>query len=470
VPFPDYELANQLQQQEEEEDRRQATSNSSTTTGTPQANDSSTYYSQNTHSTMTDTTNPATTTQAVVLPPPVHTTPVAPRAFGAPTTSPIKHTVVLGGSSVPNRRTIPNIYSKAYKNEQKLRQIQEQQKKVAAIFTNQSKPPPSTTTTQNSTPNTSTNNTSMQTPNMSITVTTTAPGANINSTPFTTTVGINNNNNNTNTNHYNSNTIVATTPANHHTPHPSTTTNTRGANYEWAPPNRTPYDLNNLFPIHNVQHKAFPAFKKLICEIFHTHWDKQCRQLDRAKANAAIAAYANKHAITNLTDDTAAIIQNEPTMDPKVMKDLITEQCKKEIKGYHNRLNKLEQTTLRSSPKASHASTPQLDSDDDSEGNKKPPAKNLKRGQRNTGPQPKAKKQKPSPKEPTLAPPATAPPTTLTEETTPIYNTIAGVPTDISIEERTTNSQTTNDIPTKKAPAKGVLRQSKYQRPTGRGA
>jgi hypothetical protein len=105
---------------------------------------------------------------------------------------------------------------------------------------------------------------------------------------------------------------------------------------------RTTYLDESTVP-DTVKSKAIPSFKRLLIEMFYTHWDKFTRQMDRTQANAALSAYATRFQIQDLTDHTASILAAEPAIDAKTMKDLISEECSKQIRSQTHRLNKLEQ-------------------------------------------------------------------------------------------------------------------------------
>jgi hypothetical protein len=109
---------------------------------------------------------------------------------------------------------------------------------------------------------------------------------------------------------------------------------------------RTTY-LNDAVVPAIVRTKAVPSFKRLLVEMFYTHWEKFTRQLDRTQANAAISAYATRFQTQDLTDHTASILASEPATDAKTIRDLISEECSRQIRTQTNRLTRLEQFNTR---------------------------------------------------------------------------------------------------------------------------
>jgi hypothetical protein len=191
--------------------------------------------------------------------------------------------------------------------------------------------------------------------NVNITVTTTTHGGTgMEQTPTVTTVGVNNNE----FHNYSRNTVATaprttndwnydtyTTYKQPTTGSTNTTTASTQSDINRSNTARSTRSINTIDHTNDepLDPHAIPSFRRLMTEMCFAHWDKTYRSLERAQANAAIAAFTTKFRTNTATNATAAILAAEASADIRTMRDLIASECNKQIKSQTNRISKLEQ-------------------------------------------------------------------------------------------------------------------------------
>jgi hypothetical protein len=88
--------------------------------------------------------------------------------------------------------------------------------------------------------------------------------------------------------------------------------------------------------------------QQLFYRMFNQSWAAYKHEHDLRITNALLSKYTTNTITTTITNDTAAVVNAEPSVDPKLLKDIISEEVKKATKTLKQQLNTLQQSNKRS--------------------------------------------------------------------------------------------------------------------------
>lgn len=106
-----------------------------------------------------------------------------------------------------------------------------------------------------------------------------------------------------------------------------------------------------------------PTFDNLTLTIFVNSWNEQLKIYDQKETDAALAAAAKRIMGLEATNSAAQTVDAEPSVGPKVVKQMIDASVNQKFKKVDDKISKLSEKVQRSNPKNS------------TRGTKKPPAK-----------------------------------------------------------------------------------------------
>jgi hypothetical protein len=89
--------------------------------------------------------------------------------------------------------------------------------------------------------------------------------------------------------------------------------------------------------------------KQLLYRTFNQSWAAYKHEHDLRITNALLTKYSTTVISTAVTNETAAIVNSEPSVDPKLLKDIITEEVNKATKNLKQQLISLKQSNKRTS-------------------------------------------------------------------------------------------------------------------------